>query len=125
MDYMWQLSLVRLVKFASVFAYAGGVGVGLFGDTVQTRKRAVHLLASPALLVVWLSGYLLSIQMRVALHEAWVLGGFLCSLLAHGLLTRAARQETPPRSLCVVILASLGGALAFMIFRPTWWRLLP
>lgn len=125
MDYSLQVVLTRLVKFASVISYAGGVGVGLWGDKLELRKRAVHLFASPALLLIWLSGYVLTLQARVSLGECWILGGFVASLISHLFLTQAIRSPTLTRGLRVATLATLGVALSFMVLRPTWAGLLP
>lgn len=125
MDFPTQLALVRLLKFASILAYAGGVGVGLGGTHVRVKKRAVHLLASPALVAIWLSGYVLSLHQRVSLGEAWLVGGFVTSFVAQLLLTRAARDPSVPRRTLVAVIACLGATLAFMVFKPTWGSLLP
>lgn len=125
MEFATQLVLVRFVKFASVLAYAGGVGVGLGGADVPTRKRAVHLLASPALVLIWLSGYLLTLFQRVPLGETWIIGGFVTSLAAQMLLTRAAREPVVSRRTRALLVCTLATTLMFMVVRPTWWSLNP
>jgi hypothetical protein len=125
MDYSLQVVLTRLLKFTSVLAYAAGVGVGLWGESMPLRKRAVHLFASPALVVIWLSGYVLTLQTRVTIAECWILGGFVCSLASHVLLTQAARREAPSRGLTVATLGVFVASLSFMVMRPTWGSLLP
>lgn len=123
MDPSTQLLLVRLVKFSSVLAYAGGVGIALSSAGVAEKKRAVHLFASPALVLVWLSGYLLTLYQGVPLSELWIVGGFLLSLVSHVLLTRAGRAAKASPWDRVAVLLTLGSALLLMVFRPTWWSL--
>jgi hypothetical protein len=125
MDFPTQLVLVRFVKFASVLAYAGGVGMGVSGTDVPARKRAVHLFASPALVVIWLSGYVLTLYQRLPLSEAWIVGGFVSSLASQLILTRAARQPRVTPQTRNALLFTLGTTLLFMVVRPTWWSLLP
>lgn len=125
MDYPIQVLLVRLLKFSSVFAFAASVGVGLWGATAVVRKRAVHLYASPALVAVWLSGYVLTLQTRVPLAEAWILGGFFTSLIAQLVLTNAAGSEPPSRRKRMATVLLLAAALVFMVARPTWSGVLP
>lgn len=125
MDFPTQLVLVRFVKFASLLAYAGGVGVGIGSSDVPIRKRAVHLLASPALVGVWLSGYLLTMYLRIPLSELWIVGGFASSLVAQLALTRAARERPVTPRTQALVLVTLGAALFFMVFRPTWGSLSP
>lgn len=125
MDYSTQVLLVRLLKFTSVFAYAAGVGVGLWGGDVKLRKRAVHSYASPALLVVWLSGYLLTLQTRVPLTEMWILGGFISSVVAHTILTKVVHLEPAVRSMRLATLLLSALTLVFMVARPTWRSVWP
>ncbi len=125
MDYSLQVVLTRLVKFASVFTYAGGIGIGLWGDNLRLRKRAVHLFASPALVAIWLSGYMLTLQNRVPLLECWILGGFITSLLGHLLLTQATHRPSTTQALRLATVAMFGASLGFMVLRPTWVGLWP
>jgi hypothetical protein len=124
-DLAVSLLVVRFVKFVSVLAYAGSVSVGLGAAEVATRKRAVHVFASPALVVIWLSGYLLTLHQRIPLGEAWIVGGFVTSLVAHVLLGRAARLPVVTSRARALLLGLLALTLFFMVFRPTWWSLWP
>lgn len=120
MNLVTLLTLVRFLKFASIFAYVGGVGIGLSNPNLAVRKRAVHLVASPALLAVWLAGYVLTLHLRVPLSEAWIVGGFVCSLAMHLLVTRAVREQTLATGMRLALIFTLSATLAFMVFRPTW-----
>lgn len=123
MDFPTQLVVVRFFKFASVLTYVAGVGVGLAPVEVPTKKRAVHLLASPALVAIWLSGYVLTLFQRLPIGEAWIVGGFVSSVASQVLLTRAARERAASARTRAAVLLTLGTTLYFMVFRPTWWSL--
>lgn len=123
MDYHLQLGLVRFAKFLALLLYAAALGVGLANFDASTRKRAIHLWASPALIVVWLCGYVLTLYTGVALTQLWVAGGFALSLGAHLVVTRVARQPIVTASQRAVVLGLVGVTLCLMIFRPTWWSL--
>lgn len=125
MDLGILLTLVRFVKFASLLAYVGSASVGLASSDMVVRKRAVHGIASPALLLIWFAGYLLTLHLRVALSEAWIVGGFVCSLAMHVLVTRAVREPTLTPRIRLGLLLSLGASLGFMVLRPTWESLTP
>jgi hypothetical protein len=108
-----------LLKLLAVLGYAAGLGAGLLASSLPERRRAVHQLASPALLMVWLSGYLLTERLGVGLMELWVLGGLCGSFVSLGALVaslHSARRIWPG----VLSVAALVGVLALMVFRPTW-----
>lgn len=123
MDYHLQLSLLRFAKFSAIMLYASGVGIALGNFSVPTRKRAVHLMTSPALLATWLAGYGLTLYVGVALTELWVVFGFAASFIAQFLLTHAARRTAVGVYDRVIVLALVSAALLFMVLRPTWWSL--
>jgi len=122
MDHDVLTMLIRFVKFAAVVAYSGAVGIGLWAREEQARRRCVHRIASPTLLLVWAMGYLLTLVRGVALSEAWVLGGFGASLACHLALIRTTRSACVSSAQRALVAASLGLTLGFMTFRPTWWR---
>lgn len=123
MDYHLQLGLVRFTKFLALLVYAAGFGAGLANLETTTRKRAIHLLASPALIVVWLCGYLLTFYTGVSLTQLWVVGGFAFSLIAHLVVTRVARHPRVTTGQRALALGLVAVALCLMVFRPTWWSL--
>ncbi len=117
--------LLLVVKFAAVMAYAGGFVSAFVASGIEERRRAVHGIASPALLVVWMAGYGLTTVLHVSMLELWILGGLvlsLASLLA--LVYSVSRAEVSKASFCVA-----GGplvlVLVLMAFRPTWEALHP
>lgn len=123
MDASLQFGLIRLVKFGAILVYAMGVGVGLGALELPNRKQAVHLLASPALIVVWLAGNGLTLYTGVAPTELWVVMGFLASLGAHLMLVQVTRKQVVSRNHRLTVLLFLSATLAFMVFRPTWGSL--
>ncbi len=123
MDYHLQLGLVRFAKFLALLVYAASLGVGLANVDSATRKQAVHLWSSPALFVVWLCGYVLTLYTGVALTQLWVAGGFASSLTAHLVMTRLARLRNVTTGQRAVVLGLVGATLSLMVFRPTWWSL--
>jgi hypothetical protein len=117
--------LLHLLKFSGVILFGGGMVGSFVARTPADRKRAVHGVASPGLVITWLAGYLLTLQLGVPLGELWIIGGLLLSFMAQLALLRSVSREE----------ASLGGALAallplvlvlvLMVFRPTWASLRP
>lgn len=112
--------VVLLLKFIGVLLYAGGLVASFVASSLPERKRAVHAVASPGLVLTWGAGYLLTLEQHIPLTEAWILGGLLCSLasqlaLVHG-VSRNRRTIGAMLAACVPLLA----VLVLMVFRPTW-----
>lgn len=121
MDDILIWKLVRLLKFLGVIAYGAGAGIGLSAGELQMRKRAVHLIASPALLVTWVGGYLLTLFQGTPLTYAWILGGFSASALGHLLLIRSTRTASLSTRQRAGVLLPLVLTVLLMVLRPTWW----
>lgn len=113
--YRWLL----FIKLAAVLVHAGGVLASLLSSSLSERRRAVHRVASPALLVVWLSGYGLAYAQGLSLGELWLLGGLCGSFVS--LCALIIGLHVPRRALTgAVASGALGLVLALMVFRPTW-----
>ncbi|RKH66229.1 hypothetical protein [Corallococcus aberystwythensis] len=112
--------LLLLMKFVGVVLYGGGLVGALAATGSRERKRAVHAIASPGLVVTWTAGYLLTLQFNLALTEAWILGGLALSLVSQlALVSMASRERrTVPGALLAAV--SFFGVLVLMIFRPRW-----
>ncbi|NOK34215.1 hypothetical protein HMI49_13515 [Corallococcus exercitus] len=112
--------LLLLLKFVGVVLYGGGLVGALVATTSQDRKRAVHAIASPGLVVTWTAGYLLTLQFQLALTEAWILGGLSLSLVSQLALVAMATRER--RTLTGALMAAVPFflVLVLMIFRPRW-----
>jgi hypothetical protein len=115
--------LLLLCKFLGVVAYAGGLAGSFLSSAPAERKRAAHLVASPALIVTWAAGAALAGKLGVRLIELWVIGGFALSLVSQlALITSVSRGSRSPAALACSA-APLALVLALMVFRPTWAQL--
>jgi hypothetical protein len=115
---------LHLMKFIGVILFGGGMVASFVATTPRDRKRAVHGIASPGLVVTWLAGYLLTLQLGVPLGELWVLGGLLLSFAAQlALLRSVSRERDLASGLSAVVPLFL--VLVLMVFRPTWASLRP
>lgn len=115
--------LLLLCKFLGVVTYAGGLAGSFLASAPEERKRAVHLVASPGLLVTWAAGAALANLLGLRLIELWLFGGFALSLISQlALVASVARGR---RSLAALACSAgpLAGVLALMVFRPTWAQL--
>ena len=116
--------VLLFVKFAGVLAYASGLGAALLSVSLRERKRAVHAIASPGIVVVWAAGYGLSTQLAIPLTECWIISGLLLSLVSlMGLIYGVSRAGHSAVAAGVSIVALLA-VLIVMVFRPTWSHVL-
>ena len=112
--------LLLLFKLVGVVIYAGGLVGSFVATSLADRKRAVHNVASPGLVVTWVAGYLLSTQVNVTLMELWIVGGLLFSIASQLALVRSvARDQRTPAAFAAAAIP-LFLVLALMVFRPTW-----
>lgn len=117
LPYEW----LRFVKLLGVLAYAGGVTASLLARELEVRRHAVHRVASPGLLVIWVGGFLLADTLMVRLREPWLLGAFALTFVAQGALTWSVADEGRRRpGVAVLILALVTATLGLMVWRPTW-----
>ena len=115
-----------LFKFTGVLLYAGGLVARAVSTEIAAQKRAVHRVASPGLLLTWIAGYALSLEVHVSLSELWVLGGLTLSLASQIALVRSVSRHTAsPRLGTIVAALLLAIVLVLMIFRPTWQGFAP
>lgn len=113
--------LIRFLKFAGVLGFAGGAVASLVARDLDSRRIAVHRVASPSLLVAWIGGYLLAEVLARPLSELWIVAGFALSFLTQGALVWSVSVEgrRGPRA-CVAVVGFLVANLAIMVWRPTW-----
>lgn len=114
---------ILVLKLVGVIAYAGGLAGAFFAEAPADRRRAVHAVASPALLVVWTTGYALTSQLGVALTELWVLGALVLSLGSVLALVHSVTRERRTPAAFAAAAIPLVAVLVLMVFRPTWERL--
>jgi hypothetical protein len=108
------------VKMLAVLTYAGGAMGRFLATEPALQKRAVHAIASPAMVVVWISGLGLAEATSVSFGEAWVLGGMALSLVSlMALIYSVARPVSTPTGLAAVAIPIVI-VLVLMIYRPRW-----
>ncbi|WNG34995.1 hypothetical protein F0U60_16220 [Archangium minus] len=112
--------MLLLVKFVGVTLYAGGLIGGFVATALVERKRAVHAIASPGLVVTWLTGYLLTTQLHLPLTELWILGGLLLSLVSQLALVYSVSRDRRTVSAFLATFVPFFLVLVLMVFRPTW-----
>jgi hypothetical protein len=112
--------LILLVKLVGVVAYAGGLAGAFLASAPADRRRAVHAVASPGLVVVWLAGYLLVRRLGVALTEPWIAGAFALSLFSLLVLVHSASRDRRTHAAFAAAVVPLLAVLFLMVFRPTW-----
>ena len=118
--------VLLLFKFVGVMLYGGGLVASAVSADPQARRRAVHRVASPGLMLTWVTGYLLTLQVQVALGELWVLSGLALSFCSQIALVRSVSRHSASLRLSTLVAAlCLLGALCAMIFRPTWRGVAP
>lgn len=116
--------LVLLVKLLAVLLYAGGLVASLISTVPAERKRAVHGIASPALLAIWATGYGLTAMQGISMGELWILASLGLSLASQlGLVFGVSRAWRP------AVMGTAAGlplivVVALMVFKPTWAAML-
>lgn len=117
--------IVRVLKFLAVLTYACAGTAGLVSADAGVRKRAVHAIASPALLAIWGAGFALAWLRGTSFHELWLLAGLALSFGATLVLTHAAAQPKPTRATLLAFALQLALAIALMVLRPKWSLFVP
>ncbi|WP_394824657.1 hypothetical protein [Pendulispora albinea] len=112
--------LLHLLKFLGVILYAGGLIGSFVATSLPERKRAVHAIASPGLLLTWVTGYLLTTQLNVPLTELWIVGGIGFSLLSQLALVHSVSRDRRTVGAFAFAFGPLFLVLLLMVFRPTW-----
>lgn len=109
-----------VLKFAAVLTYAAGLGARFVASDLPLQKRAVHTIASPALVLVWATGYGLSALLGVPLTELWLVGGLLFSLVSLLVLIYSVSRPMKTATAFVLAVLPLLLVLLFMVYRPRW-----
>ena len=68
----YQIALV--FKFLGVALYAGGMAASFLSSSLIERKRAVHRVASPGLLLTWIAGFCLAEILHIRWTTPWNFG---------------------------------------------------
>ncbi|AKV00597.1 hypothetical protein AKJ09_07260 [Labilithrix luteola] len=112
--------IVLVLKLVSVLAYGGGLVAAFVASAPEERRRAVHKVASPALLAIWVTGYGLASMLRISLMELWLLGSLVLSLASQIALVRAVAKPERSRADFWAATVPLVLVVMLMVFRPTW-----
>ena len=112
--------VILLIKLVGVLLYAGGLIGSFVATSLVDRKRAVHSIASPGLVITWTAGYLLTTQLHLPLTELWILGGIVLSLASQLALVYSVARDRRTASALVTSVGPLFLVLVLMVFRPTW-----
>lgn len=112
--------LVLLVKLLAVLLYAGGLVTSLVSTVPAERKRAVHGIASPALLVIWATGYGLTAMQGISMGELWILGALGLSLASQLGLVFGVSRSWRTGAMAAAAGIPLIVVMALMVFKPTW-----
>jgi hypothetical protein len=112
--------LLLVLKFVGVVLYGGGLIAGFAATVPADRKRAVHAIASPGLVLTWLAGYLLTTQLILPLTELWILGGLVLSLVSQLALVHSVSRGRRTLGAFAAAFGPLLLVLGLMVFRPTW-----
>jgi len=121
--FAYQVLLV--CKFLSVMGFAGGATAAFLTKEVSERKRAVHHVASPCLLAVWLAGYALLILRGWPLFELWIIGSLALSLSANVALGYCAARGRRDLAAFAGVVAPVAVTVGLMVFKPTWAQVSP
>ncbi|WP_394845447.1 hypothetical protein LZC95_51500 [Pendulispora brunnea] len=117
------VSLYRVflfLKFAGVLAYAGGFAGAFLAGEMPARKRAVHAIASPGLVLTWMAGCLVANESGIGLRELWILGGLVLSFLSLLGLVYSVSRDRRTGAVFSAAAIPLLTVLALMVLRPTW-----
>ena len=112
--------LILLFKLVGVLLYAGGLIAAFVATALKERKRAVHAIASPGLVLTWAAGYSLVTQLHLALTELWIVGGLGLSLVSQLALVYSVSRDRRTVGTLLATAIPLFLVLALMVFRPTW-----
>ena len=115
---LYQLLLV--VKFLGVMGYAGGAIAGWIASDPADRRRAVHAIASPSLLLTWCSGYSLLALSGLPMFELWPVGGLVLSLVSNAALVLTVAREWRTPSALAWTAIPLVLVVALMVVKPSW-----
>jgi hypothetical protein len=117
--------LLLLSKFVGIMLYAGGLVGSFTSSALAERRRAVHAIASPGLLLIWTAGYLLSLHIHVPLTELWIVCALILSFASQLALVRAVSHNRRSTGALLASTLPILVVLALMVFRPTWQEVLP
>ena len=111
---------LKVIKLLSVMGLAGGVVAAFVATDKKVRKHAAHRIASPCLLVVWLSGYALLTVRGWPFFQLWVVGALALSVAADAALAFCVARGRRSSVAFLSVAAPLACAVALMVAKPMW-----
>ena len=109
-----------IVKFFGVMGFAGGSAGAWLASSLGDRKRAVHAVASPSLLLTWCCGFALLALSGLPMFELWVVVGWLLSLVSNLALVVSVTREQRTLAAFLWTALPLLGVVASMVVKPLW-----
>lgn len=116
---------ILVFKFLAVLGFAGGAVASFVSDDPATRKRAVHRVASPALLAVWLAGYGLLMFAGLPLFELWIIVSVALSVVANGALAVAVSRGRRDAAAILWVFGPVTVIVVLMVLKLRWSQVLP
>lgn len=109
---------VLTLKLLCAMTYVGAAIAAFTTDSRALRQRAVHRVASPALLATWLLGGVLAALRGTSLLRPWIVSGFGLSLLSSFILVYCATRAPDSRAGQRACLGAIALTVALMVARP-------
>lgn len=114
---------LRTLKFLSVMGFAGGAIAALVSTEPTARRRAAHVVASPCLLAVWLTGWWLSSLRGWSFSELWIVAALALSLVANGALSYVVARERRGVGPLLGVATPIVAIVLLMVIKPRWEQL--
>lgn len=112
------LLTLRVLKFASTFAFVSGV-VGTLVTEAGSRGRFAYQIAGPGFGLTWVFGFLLAYFVRAPLYSTWILGALVLTMTSlQATLWLAGKPQRSATKAAPFLLLPLLGTLTLMILRP-------
>lgn len=112
--------LLLIVKFLGVMGYAGGIVAAFATSGEAEGKRALHGIASPALLVTWMAGYSLLAISGLPMFELWPVGGLVFSLASNAALVVFITKGQRTKAAFAWVVVPLVVVVGLMVVKPEW-----
>lgn len=112
--------VVLVLKLVAAFIYVGGLLAAFLTSAQEERKRAVHAVASPAILATWTLGYVLASMTSLRFFELWLAGGLVLSLISQLALVYAVTRGLRDARSFAMAFVPIVLVIVLMVARPTW-----
>jgi hypothetical protein len=117
---MHALLWLRFAKLLAVALLFSGTLGAFMPRAIEDRRRFAYVLAGPAFLATWASGFGLAYLLRTSLFEPWLLSAMALSFFSLQVVLFAVGREGRRGPVSVSLaLVTLVASLALMVFRPS------